>query len=140
MSKDSWAYQCKECGCEYLSRVISCVRCNSTLFLAVKTTSTETKITPLAELEKSALEHTLDQRGAKYGPFIDQATVAQYILEAFETGDPQNFHRMKPDQKWALINIAQKISRLLTGDPDHVDSWHDIAGYATLIEKRLLGK
>jgi hypothetical protein len=23
------------------------------------------------------------------------------------------------------------------GDPHHIDSWHDIAGYATLVEERL---
>ena len=33
--------------------------------------------------------------------------------------------------------IAVKISRILTGDPSHADNWHDIAGYATLVERRL---
>lgn len=30
--------------------------------------------------------------------------------------------------------ILHKIARIMNGDPDHIDHWHDIAGYATLIE------
>ena len=33
--------------------------------------------------------------------------------------------------------ILSKISRLVTGDPAHKDSWHDIQGYAKLAEDRL---
>ena len=33
--------------------------------------------------------------------------------------------------------IANKIGRILNGDPNYPDSWHDIAGYATLIENEL---
>lgn len=44
---------------------------------------------------------------------------------------------MDPDQKEALSMIFSKIARILNGDPDHIDSWHDIAGYATLVEDRL---
>jgi hypothetical protein len=40
-------------------------------------------------------------------------------------------------QREALDNIAQKISRILTGNANHVDSWVDIAGYATLVARAL---
>lgn len=33
--------------------------------------------------------------------------------------------------------IAHKIARILNGDPDYDDSWVDIAGYATLVVKKL---
>jgi hypothetical protein len=33
--------------------------------------------------------------------------------------------------------ICSKLARLACGDADHVDSWHDIAGYATLVVKDL---
>lgn len=36
--------------------------------------------------------------------------------------------------------IAGKIARIINGDPNYVDSWHDIAGYATLIEQELKEK
>jgi hypothetical protein len=29
--------------------------------------------------------------------------------------------------------ILNKVSRILAGDPGHVDHWDDIAGYATLV-------
>lgn len=51
-----------------------------------------------------------------------KAVVAQYGLEC----DLTNV------QAEALDNICQKIARILTGNPNHVDSWVDIAGYATL--------
>lgn len=35
--------------------------------------------------------------------------------------------------------IVHKIGRILNGDPNYADSWHDIAGYATLIDQQLTG-
>jgi len=35
--------------------------------------------------------------------------------------------------------IAHKIGRILNGDPDYQDSWHDIIGYARLVERQLQG-
>jgi len=34
--------------------------------------------------------------------------------------------------------ILHKIARILNGDPEYSDNWHDIAGYATLIEVALI--
>ena len=36
--------------------------------------------------------------------------------------------------------IAVKIARILNGDPNHFDSWIDIAGYATLAAELILKK
>jgi hypothetical protein len=44
------------------------------------------------------------------------------------------------DQALALQMIVQKLARIANGDPDHLDSWLDIAGYATLVAERLSGK
>ncbi len=33
--------------------------------------------------------------------------------------------------------IAHKIASILAGDPNEIDHWRDIAGYATLIVKEL---
>jgi hypothetical protein len=33
--------------------------------------------------------------------------------------------------------IAHMLGRILNGDPDYADSWHDIAGYAQLVADRL---
>ena len=44
---------------------------------------------------------------------------------------------LAPDQTEALHMIAHKIGRIINGDADYVDSWHDIAGYAQLVANRL---
>ena len=36
-----------------------------------------------------------------------------------------------------LGTIADKIGRILSGDPNYADNWHDIQGYAKLVEDRL---
>jgi hypothetical protein len=33
--------------------------------------------------------------------------------------------------------ICHKMARIMNGDPNYVDSWADIAGYATLVANRL---
>jgi hypothetical protein len=35
--------------------------------------------------------------------------------------------------------IVHKIGRIVNGNPDKVDHWDDIAGYATLVSDRLKG-
>jgi len=40
-------------------------------------------------------------------------------------------------QRQALRVIVDKLARILNGDPDYIDSWHDLCGYATLVEQRL---
>jgi len=36
------------------------------------------------------------------------------------------------EQREALDMILAKIARIVSGDPNHADHWHDIAGYAQL--------
>jgi hypothetical protein len=36
--------------------------------------------------------------------------------------------------------ICHKMARIMNGDPNYSDSWHDIAGYAKLVADRLEGK
>ena len=37
----------------------------------------------------------------------------------------------------AITMIANKLGRVINGDPYYDDSWRDIAGYATLVVKEL---
>jgi hypothetical protein len=39
-------------------------------------------------------------------------------------------------QREALDMILHKIARIVNGNPNETDHWHDIAGYATLVEQR----
>jgi hypothetical protein len=48
-----------------------------------------------------------------------------------------NWSRLQPDQQEALEMIAHKVGRILNGDPNYHDSWHDIVGYTKLVADRL---
>lgn len=96
-------------------------------------------MTPL-EPDPMDIDATLETRGNSYGPFREQASNAQLLKEIIRErmGDAK-WRRMRADQREALEMIALKISRIVTGDPNHADSWHDIAGYAKLVADRLAG-
>lgn len=78
---------------------------------------------------------TLETRGTKYGEYVTLAATANEIKEAIKRG--LNYNSLDPDMKESLDMIAHKMARILNGDPYYVDSWHDISGYATLVEERL---
>jgi hypothetical protein len=82
-----------------------------------------------------SVRDTLDQRGQYYGKFRDVAELSQSIKDLYYTGN--SYGKMDSDQREALDMIANKLARLLNGDPYHSDSWHDIAGYAELVAARL---
>lgn len=81
------------------------------------------------------INETLTERGNRYGSFLDNATLTQALTETMRLTN--KWGALETDQKEALEMIAHKISRILNGDPNYADSWHDIAGYATLVENRL---
>ena len=82
----------------------------------------------------SNIDQTLSERGARYGDFADHAKIAQSIKRGMMyrgMDDLPDMHRQ------ALEVIADKIARILSGDPNYADNWHDIQGYARLVEERL---
>lgn len=96
------------------------------------------------------LDQILADRGARYGRFINHARATQDIKDVFYKHTPDSAIRpcpmapeskpepfLAPDQAEALDMIAHKIGRILAGDPNYADSWHDIAGYAQLVANRL---
>ena len=92
----------------------------------------------------SSVTDTLDERGKRYGDFSDHARICQDLKEVMlsttmpSAHDPQRgWAYLRPYQKQALEVIADKIARILSGDPDYADNWHDIQGYAKLVEDRL---
>lgn len=85
----------------------------------------------------SELQETLDERGSAYGPFRGQAAVAQQIKDVMRRADGHPL--LEPFEMEALDMLATKISRILCGAPRQLDSWHDIAGYASITERDLRG-
>lgn len=83
-------------------------------------------MTPTTELEG-----ILPARQSKYGPFVTQAELAQLLKEGMRTA-PQ-WARLEPYKKECLDMVAHKISRILNGDSNYLDSWVDIVGYTTRV-------
>lgn len=73
------------------------------------------------------LNEILEERGNNYGDFADMACTAQQ-LKVMLTHDG-----MSSVQKEAMDLICTKLARIVHGNPDHIDSWRDIAGYANLV-------
>ena len=77
------------------------------------------------------IEDTLQERGKRYGDFAFHAQIADNIVLAMISSD--GWDSLTCVQQQALRVIADKIERILNGDPDYIDNWHDIAGYSTLV-------
>ena len=86
------------------------------------------------------INSTLSDRGNRYGDFMGHAEVTQDLKDCAEGHLATRSKRLAPDQQEALDMIFHKIGRIINGDPDYADSWHDIAGYAQLVDNRLSGK
>ena len=81
------------------------------------------------------INDTIAARDAAHGGLDRVAYVSQAIKAAF--ADSNNRSSMPDDMCEALDMIAHKLARILTGDMDNFDSWHDVAGYATCVANRL---
>lgn len=83
------------------------------------------------------LTETLTQRGAVYGDYEGGLETRNGLLEVLDlhkykcTG--QAFNGV---ERVMFLDLINKLVRF-AGAPDHVDSIHDLAGYATLIERTL---
>ncbi len=83
----------------------------------------------------TGIDKTLRERGNRYGEFVEHARITQNIKRAMI--DSPNWDKLSDDKRESLEMVAHKVGRILNGDPDYVDSWHDIIGYARLVEERL---
>ena len=95
---------------------------------------------PKPEPEVSGVGNILDARAEQYGSFMQSADTVIRIKGIMHNAVARNALHLYPDQLQALDMIATKISRIVHGNPNHLDSWIDIAGYATLVADRLQGK
>jgi conjugative relaxase-like TrwC/TraI family protein len=96
----------------------------------------------VVEGAKSAQEvdAILNTRASNYGSFLGLSQVTQRLKAVAHQFAGQNNKTFDADQAEALDLIFTKVGRILNGDPNYVDSWTDIAGYATLVADRLQGK
>jgi hypothetical protein len=81
------------------------------------------------------IDETLEQRGNNYGDYRDVAYTAQELKKILRYS--KMWHSMEPYMQESLDMICNKAARIVNGNPYYDDSWHDICGYATLVEKQL---
>lgn len=81
------------------------------------------------------IEQTLADREDRYGRFVDHARLSQHLAQVMHTAT--QWDDLPSIVKESLEMIQHKVARILNGDPYYLDSWHDIAGYATLVEQHL---
>lgn len=78
------------------------------------------------------VENTLEQRQSTHGDFKQNAKCSQELKQVIRENAVCALTRVQLE---ALDNICQKMARIITGNPNHGDNWHDIAGYAMLAER-----
>lgn len=86
------------------------------------------------------VDQVLDSRAQDYGAFKDGAQLMQG-LKRLMADHAQRHNKTFADDQWeALEMIIHKVGRIVNGNPDKVDHWTDIAGYAKLVADRLEGR
>lgn len=92
-----------------------------------------------SHVRKQTIEATLAERQAQYGCFEDVARTTGKIMEALSEVRVNGLNDLPYPHRMALYMIASKMARLVNGDFNSIDEWHDISGYATLVERLIDG-
>jgi hypothetical protein len=90
--------------------------------------------------KEDTVDETLDARAVDYGKFIEGAEVMQMLKRVVQNALSNRDKVLAHDQAESMDMIIHKIGRIINGNPDVVDHWLDIAGYAKLVADRLEGR
>ena len=91
----------------------------------------------IEQVRKQTIEATLAERQAQYGCFEDVAFVTENIMATLSKVRSNGLTDLPHTHRMALYMIASKMARIVNGDYNHKDGWHDIGGYSKLIEDLL---
>ena len=91
------------------------------------------------EAEGDGVDAILDDRAQDYGKFIQGAEIMQMLKRIVHNYIEARGTKLAFDQREAIDMIIHKLGRIINGNPDKVDTWVDIAGYAKLVADRLEG-
>ena len=81
------------------------------------------------------IDEVLKERGDRYGDFGDHANIAQGFKKIMMNS--RSWMDLTPSMKQTMEMFADKMARILNGDPFYDDSWIDIIGYSQLIVNQL---
>lgn len=94
----------------------------------------------IEQVRQQTIEATLAERQSTYGNFEDVAFVTENIMAVLSKARTNGLSDLPHTHRMALYMIASKMARIVNGDFNHVDGWHDIGGYSKLIEKLINGE
>lgn len=80
------------------------------------------------------IKDVTNARGAVYGDFRIQFRVAQQLKDVVYTSCQAS---LSAAQREILDMIMHKVSRIIIGDPNYLDNWIDIQGYASLAQREI---
>jgi len=83
------------------------------------------------------LNAVLAERGKEYGEFHGHAAISQHFKRIAMLHLAARSKTLADDQQEAMEMAFHKFARIINGNENNVDSWLDIAGYATLVANRL---
>lgn len=93
------------------------------------------------ETASPSINEALAERGKEYGDFKTHALLTQTLEQVFyqcmQRYNQAGLKSITNSEKEALHMIFHKIGRIGNGNPNHKDSWIDIAGYAQLVANEL---
>ena len=78
------------------------------------------------DLELSDISDTLAQRGTQYKDNWELYVDLKACVRNMQTSS------LNRKQEYCIDMILVKLSRILRGDPNKADNWHDLEGYAKL--------
>ena len=70
----------------------------------------------------------LKEKEKTHGEFAKVAETASALKLALKRGNPIECYHVE-----ALTMICSKMARIVNGNPNEIDHWKDIAGYAELV-------
>jgi len=77
---------------------------------------------------------TLVEREEQHGPFKTHATIENHLQVTIRLYGGA----LSDVQRIGLSMVLHKAARILNNGHNHIDSWHDIQGYARLVELDML--
>jgi hypothetical protein len=81
------------------------------------------------------LNKTLEDRKSVYGEYSKLVELRTTIISGIKEQYFEHNKKVMPETDILCItDIVNKLCRLAV-TPSHIDTWHDIAGYGTIIEK-----
>ena len=146
--RDGLVIQCRNCDRIHAVPAAMTIKCKCGRGLAITQNTialyrnptvaleAENAIQPAGAEPSQTIADILAQRGSRYGDFSVRARIAQKLQDTMR--EQENWRYLSAVQKQALTVIADKIARILSGDPDYDDNWIDIQGYAKLVQDRIL--